>query len=153
MARFFIFISLLLATVSSALVTHPVPELESRDLTALVACVVWCKLHYAHPGYVCIAPAAHHTGPCYECGPSSSNPAKKFCSGACVDTGSDPNNCGSCGNACPTTCTNGVCDPVPTCVEYNAECVVGGLPCCVRSGREIQCQTVNEGDTVGECFA
>jgi hypothetical protein len=31
-----------------------------------------------------------------------------MCNG-CVDTSSDPNNCGSCGNVCNGTCSNGTC--------------------------------------------
>jgi len=33
-------------------------------------------------------------------------------SSTCVNTQTDANNCGSCGNACKGTCTNGKCDPV-----------------------------------------
>lgn len=35
-----------------------------------------------------------------------------YCSGACVSTNTDPNNCGVCGNVCPNTapaCVNGTC--------------------------------------------
>jgi hypothetical protein len=37
------------------------------------------------------------------------------CNGLCVDTQSDPNNCGGCGTVCPSgvTCTNGNCDLCP----------------------------------------
>ncbi|KAM7207530.1 hypothetical protein V8F06_014972, partial [Rhypophila decipiens] len=54
MARYFTFTCLLLATLSSALVTHPDSELKTRDAT-MVACVEWCKDNFPHPGYVCIA--------------------------------------------------------------------------------------------------
>lgn len=43
------------------------------------------------------------------------------CGGSCVDTSSDPRNCGSCGNRCEGTCTGGACDPV---------CGGNGQPCC-----------------------
>jgi hypothetical protein len=38
------------------------------------------------------------------------------CNEACVDTHTDPRNCGSCNAACPSgVCRNGVCAPVVTC--------------------------------------
>jgi len=36
-----------------------------------------------------------------------------MCSGACVQTASDPLNCGSCGHSCQGgTCSGGVCQPL-----------------------------------------
>jgi hypothetical protein len=32
-----------------------------------------------------------------------------MCGGVCVDTATDPNNCGGCGNVCQGTCVNGGC--------------------------------------------
>jgi hypothetical protein len=59
------------------------------------------------------------------CGPNSSSgddtmcvtAGTSACSGACVDLTSDPQNCGSCGNACGSgmTCTQSACVPVQTC--------------------------------------
>ncbi|HEX8793148.1 MAG TPA: hypothetical protein VF765_19525 [Polyangiaceae bacterium] len=38
-------------------------------------------------------------------------PGLSLCNGACIDTTSDPANCGSCGHVCQnTTCTDGACD-------------------------------------------
>ncbi len=49
---------------------------------------------------LCVAPCAH-----------------TFCGSACVDTQTDPNNCGACGTECPPgdTCTAGVCTSASTC--------------------------------------
>jgi hypothetical protein len=46
----------------------------------------------------------------------------------CVDTGSDNNNCGTCGHICPenTACGNGTCNP--TCAASGASCA--SLNCC-----------------------
>jgi len=52
-----------------------------------------------------------------------------ICKGVCVDTSSDPNNCGGCGNACDSgTCSGGTCakeePPVGTC--QHSLCKLGG---------------------------
>jgi hypothetical protein len=45
-----------------------------------------------------------------DCMVSACNAGYSLCDGACVDEGSDPNNCGACDSVCPAGCTTGVCD-------------------------------------------
>lgn len=56
-------------------------------------------------------------GPGYSCqnGTCVCPVPKTACGGVCVDTSSDPANCGSCGNACAPgqTCQQGGCYPTP----------------------------------------
>ncbi|OBS23131.1 hypothetical protein FPOA_03689 [Fusarium poae] len=74
-------------------------------------CAKWCAANFRHPGKTCTAPAAKRKGPCYDCGPKSTNRAKKLCYGVCKDTQSDSANCGKCGKSCPTKthCVKGKC--------------------------------------------
>jgi len=76
-------------------------------------------------------------------GGSKCNPGLDSCGSACVDFNSDPDNCGSCGNACPAAqgCGSGQClDSCPTglddcnraCVDLNTDpfnCGACGSPC------------------------
>ena len=42
------------------------------------------------------------------------------CDGTCVNTQTDPNNCGICGNSCGIAqCSAGTCDPIPGCYQLN----------------------------------
>ncbi|KAH7147334.1 hypothetical protein DER46DRAFT_665785 [Fusarium sp. MPI-SDFR-AT-0072] len=68
-------------------------------------CAQWCAQNFpTNPGFVCTSPAAHGKGPCYDCGPAKpQGSTKQLCNGACVDTNTDNNNCGSCGNQCVDT--------------------------------------------------
>ncbi|KAM0418441.1 hypothetical protein ACHAPD_004800 [Fusarium lateritium] len=62
-------------------------------------CAKWCAANFRHSGKTCTAPAAKGKGPCYDCGPKSTNRAKKLCNGVCKDTKSDSANCGKCGKS------------------------------------------------------
>jgi hypothetical protein len=59
-------------------------------------------------------------------------PGYKFCSGVCVNTANDPDNCGQCGKACNATfgCKAGKC--VSSCPSGYSSCCGGDI--CVRSG-------------------
>jgi hypothetical protein len=74
----------------------------------------------------CTSQGAHHTGPCYQCGPNGGTnalcaaltiPGPCACpsrqGGYCTDTASDSANCAGCGNVCPsgTFCCGGKCIP------------------------------------------
>jgi hypothetical protein len=74
-------------------------------------CAKWCADNFRRPGKTCTSPAAKGKGPCYDCGPRSTNRAKKLCHGVCKDTSSDNANCGKCGKSCPskTHCVKGTC--------------------------------------------
>jgi hypothetical protein len=52
---------------------------------------------------------------------------KTSCGGACVDTSTDPMNCGGCGVVCNTTCTGGVCPLLPA--DAGTPPVVGDNAC------------------------
>ena len=70
----------------------------------------WCAANFpANAGSACTSPAAHGTGPYYTCGPGQKNPSMALCSRVCVNTATDPNNCGSCGRAAGLgqTCCSG----------------------------------------------
>lgn len=69
---------------------------RNEDLCAL-ECEVWCVAHGLGLAD-CITPALFETGLCYECGPCKKNPSEEICDSRCVDTASDPSNCGGCGH-------------------------------------------------------
>ncbi len=76
-------------------------------------------------------------GPCEErvngqCVPKA---GETECNGACVNTDSDPNNCGGCGNVCPHSgsCQDGQCNLCPNSIPYHF------------------CPADLGGDTVGVC--
>jgi alpha-tubulin suppressor-like RCC1 family protein len=51
-------------------------------------------------------------------------PPQTLCNGTCVNTQTDPANCGACGNVCPggNTCQSGMCTPTVTCGS-NPHCI------------------------------
>lgn len=83
---------------------------------------------------------------------SDSGPGGRVCSGNCVDTLSDPQNCGGCGMAClaGAVCSNGMCE---------VRCAAGLVKCdgrCVDPrtnnafcGASGQCDGVNAGENCG----
>lgn len=102
----------------------------------------------------CTSDAAHHRGLCYSaCGPGGTGGT--VCGGACIDTTSDSNNCGACGNVCSSgqTCTNGTCtatcqkNPYMTCQGNATIATVNGTTTCVKT-----C-TSNADCTSGTCEA
>jgi len=77
------------------------------------------------------------------------------CKGACVNTQSDPNNCGGCGNVCPNSggCQDGVCTPCPKWIDYNwCPADLGGdiIGVCCRPETPQCCFTADHG---GSCCA
>ena len=81
-------------------------------------CAQWCAANFHQYGKQCTSLAAKGQGPCYDCGPRSSNPAKKLCDGHCKDTSSDNWNCGK--------CYNRVCLYFPIQVMKNSICFASG---------------------------
>jgi hypothetical protein len=85
------------------------------------------------PFGVCPAPyTCLNSGMC-GCDPSTPD----YCVGtnSCVDLGSDPENCGTCGHSCGAqTCVGGTCSASNTCtLANNAACTPGAMPpnpCC-----------------------
>lgn len=74
------------------------------------------------------APAACQSGTCINSAlVCVSGSGLTACSGACVNTTSDPNNCGACGQVCGggTTCTNGRCTG-GTCSSLQIFCPAAG---------------------------
>ncbi|KAK4159933.1 hypothetical protein QBC43DRAFT_304259 [Cladorrhinum sp. PSN259] len=92
-------------------------------------CAKWCRDNFpTNPGGLCTSAASSGTGPCYECGPHKTVPSKILCTSVCVDSATDNNNCGACGNVCGsgTNCTAGVCVPVGCLsglTDCNGQCV------------------------------
>jgi len=79
------------------------------------------------------------TGNDFDSGPVDTGPRCTAplteCDGTCVDTRANPNNCGSCGNACTAgqSCMNGACTAMMrTCADGETDC--GGA--CVNTTRD-----------------
>ncbi|MBI3295705.1 MAG: hypothetical protein HYZ71_13345 [Deltaproteobacteria bacterium] len=88
-------------------------------------------LSYPPPGAIRLSKCGDIARPVISCSTSSSNgsscklygdeltygnPGETKCSGKCVNLQTDNNNCGSCGNVCPTgqSCSSGTCRPPTT---------------------------------------
>lgn len=63
----------------------------------LLECLAWCTTHGLSPTD-CAIPALFQKGLCYECGPRKKIASEELCDKRCLDTSSDPSNCGACGN-------------------------------------------------------
>jgi len=79
---------------------------------------------------------------------ASCPPGQTSCAGTCVDTSTDPANCGSCGNACPqgATCEGGACIVVD-CFPPNEMC---GDQCVDTSSDEANCGACGNACAAGE---
>jgi hypothetical protein len=79
-------------------------------------------------GVVCpgSAPVCSGSGSSYSCVSGCPPATPKLCGGTCVDTASNPNDCATCGNACP-----GVTHGQPTCASSACgfACNSGFTPC------------------------
>ena len=80
--------------------------------------------------------------------PKSSRPGEPFCSPAQALVGKDPNNCGVCGNVCPSglnqvaTCAKGVC---------GMACQSGWAACDNQYGRGCQTPLYSDPNNCGAC--
>ena len=77
----------------------------------------------------------------------------KCCNGACVNTNTDVNNCGTCGTKCPTgkVCTGGVCQCPSGTQAIGTCCCAAGQGCC--NGACTSLNTVNNCGSCGQgCF-
>ncbi|KAL6918488.1 hypothetical protein FSST1_009983 [Fusarium sambucinum] len=102
---------LLFAIVGSVFAQRGVDTKSS----AVKQCAKWCEENFKYGPRMCQISAAFRKGPCYECGPKSTNRVKKeLCYGLCVDTKTDGTNCGKCGITCKKDvekCKAGKCVP------------------------------------------
>ena len=77
---------------------------------------------------------------------------KTRCGNACVDTDTNPNNCGACGRACATdeTCTNGTCTSTQICLLADAFCQ-NSSQCCPSQSQRICDVAVNASNSDRTC--
>lgn len=96
---------------------------ETRNPSCNISCAQWCATSFAPtPEANCTSLAALGTGPCYVCGPRSTNPHEKLCEGACSDTSSDSKHCGTCGNVVcfkRMRCLHRNCSQIPVQRRFN----------------------------------
>ncbi|XEV04622.1 hypothetical protein FSHL1_009909 [Fusarium sambucinum] len=112
-------------------------------------CAKWCVVNFRNLGPACKALAAIGKGPCYECGPKSTNRDKKLCNGACKDIKSDTANCGKCGKSCKKDvekCQAGSC--VPSCLAGKTQC---GSSCVDTKTNPNNCGECGKICSSGEC--
>jgi hypothetical protein len=86
---------------------------RSYALKSMGKALLGATLFATIPGVAWARPSGRGPGGSQGC----PQPGQSSCRGNCVFLGSDPNNCGKCGNVCPSTsgaqdfCINGVCQP------------------------------------------
>jgi hypothetical protein len=82
-------------------------------------------------------------------------PQSTSCGTACVDTTSDPSNCGGCGKSCGIgSCQNGACSCQPPTVAHEATCASGGGPAPMLCGGtcvDTNCDATNCGGCAQKC--
>ncbi|HET9662536.1 MAG TPA: hypothetical protein VFP05_19565 [Thermomicrobiales bacterium] len=70
---------------------------------------------------------------------TSCPPGQTLCAGTCIDTQSDPQNCGACGAICDSgQCDNGVCSSGQTCTPDGGACNVPADCCSLLCPHESQ---------------
>ncbi len=89
-------------------------------------CGYVCPTGYTCVGSTCTAPASCNGGPVC-------TGLEQCCKTGCTNIDTDPNNCGKCGHACPSTdtCVGGTCTPISSC---NGGPACTGLDQCCSSG-------------------
>ncbi|KAH7083756.1 hypothetical protein FB567DRAFT_529854 [Paraphoma chrysanthemicola] len=117
-------------------------------------CAQWCAANFPSPGKDCTSLAAKGGGPCYDCGPLSTNSNKQLCHLVCINTATDPKNCGKCDNqissgetCCAGKAVNLLTDPL-NCGACGVA-VPSGQTCC--GGKVVNTNT--DGDNCGSCGA
>ena len=121
-----------------------VNNIEGQDMTYCIPKASFDPLTQAKIGEYIGAEncAAGCSGDGSSCSPACGN-GLTCCSSTCVNMQTDKNNCGSCGNKCPSgeACKNGSCTGCsPPCAEGES-CCEGGTTCCTTCCEDACCPT------------
>jgi len=89
-----------------------------------------------------------------QCTAGACAPGHSLCSGLCVDTHADDQNCGACGTVCGVgeSCQAGACSPIPTVVDNTAYLDFDGTtpePVLVTTGPGVEIQRIPGFDGLG----
>jgi Stigma-specific protein, Stig1 len=103
----------------------------------------------------CVSYCDSSGDPCFQCNPTTNQcmfgcPGADCCDGACLDTQTNPQNCGVCGTACTSGegCCNGVC----TALNTTSNCRVCGNACASGEGCcNGVCTALNTTSNCGRC--